>query len=658
MQAHKSTTYWLTLISATLLLVFFGILYLQFHHSRLLSSTVQYSESTVSWNVFQLQSEALRFNSALSTSLLDPAALDRNYLQLRHDIFFSRVDTLAANETAEKLLANTEYKTVLASIYGFLDAIDPYFSMTPVKALAPQDIPQILKQLDPIQSRLNDLSLAAVHQSGLHAEYRAAEVQRQIAVSTGLILFQLLLTLLFFVIVIRQINQLQRSRSQLSNLANYDPLTHLPNRRLFRDRLEQEIRKAHRSQERLALLFIDLDNFKDINDTLGHDIGDLLLQEATERLVHSVRESDTVARLGGDEFTIILGNVDGTAHAAHVSESILQALTRPFELNGREVYVSACIGITFYPDDASNVNSLLKNADQAMYVAKGQGRSRFHYFTASMQEEAQAKMHLINDLRSAISHGEFRLYYQPIMEMATGRVRKAEALIRWKHPTRGLVSPLEFIPVAEETGLIIEIGNWVFEEAARQTLCWRERLHADFQLSINTSPAQLRADGSSLDHWQKNLRELGLPGEALAIEITEGLLMDASFANRLVDIHSLGIEVSLDDFGTGYSSMAYLKKFDVDYLKIDKSFVASLQQGSNEQAICEAMIVMAHKLGIKVIAEGIETDVQRALLESMRCDYGQGYLYSYPIPADGFEQLFEQPFKPPTRPNVVSDPGY
>ncbi|WP_020679303.1 putative bifunctional diguanylate cyclase/phosphodiesterase [Marinobacterium rhizophilum] len=652
MQSSKRVTYGLILISAALLVVFTSVLYLQFHHSRQLSSTVQYSESTVSWNVFQLQSEALRFNNALYTAAFGPSAMDMDQLRLRFDIFYSRVNTLALNPAAERLLEHTEYDTTQQRLYDFLASVDPYFGATAPTSLDRTAILGILQQLEPIQARLNDLSLASVHQSGLHAEYRATEVQQQIIISTGLIVFQLALTLLFFFIVIRQISQLQTSRTQFSDLANFDPLTNLPNRRLFHDRLEQEIRKAHRAKGRLALLFLDLDNFKDINDTLGHEVGDQLLQEAARRLGDCVRDSDTVARLGGDEFIIILSDLDGSANIAGISQAILKTLSNPFELDGREAFVSASIGITFYPDDAGDVNALLKNADQAMYVAKEQGRNRYHYFTASMQELAQAKMHLINDLRSALANNQFQLHYQPIIDLATGKIKKAEALIRWMHPQRGLITPLEFIPAAEETGLIVDIGNWIFHEAAHQVQHWRALHQPDFQLSINTSPLQLRADPGNLEHWRRSLKSAAIPGNALAIEITESLLIDTSCAERLVAIRGMGIEVSLDDFGTGYSSMSYLKKFDIDYLKIDKSFVGNLQQGSSDLAICEAVIVMAHKLGIMVVAEGIETKNQQAMLNAMGCNYGQGYLFSHPVSAASFETLLESQSSPLTVPNL------
>lgn len=638
-QAARGTKPWLILISIVLLLVFSAVIYIQYHQSRLLNSTVQYNESNVSWDVFQLQAEALRFRTSLYDALDNPKPSDTDELILRHDIFFSRVDILAQNQATGALLEDSHYRQVLQRLHTFFDQVKPYFGENGPAQLDGASIRHVLKLLDPLLPQLHDLSLDSVQQSGIHAEYRAAEVRRQIAISTGLILFQLLLTLLFFFIVVRQISQLQTSRSQFSNLANFDPLTGLPNRRLLRDRLEHEIRKAERLGSRLAVIFLDLDNFKDINDTQGHDVGDILLQKAAERLTHCVRASDTVARLGGDEFTIVLSDLEGTDDAARISQIILQSLAEPFRLGNRQDYISASIGITFYPDDAQDVNTLLKNADQAMYVAKEQGRNRFHYFTVSMQEAAQARVELVNDLRKAVTGKQFELVYQPIVDLDSGEIRKAEALIRWHHPERGLINPLDFIPIAEETGLIIDIGNWVLHEAARQAALWRDSHHPDFQLSVNTSPVQLRPEAQSLQDWQNHMQSLGLPGPAIAVEITEGLLMDSSFAERLIAIHQLGIEVSLDDFGTGYSSLSYLKKFDIDYLKIDKSFVRNLQPGSSDLALCEAMIVMAHKLGIRVIAEGIETDDQRKLLSSIGCDFGQGYLFSCPVSADKFETL-------------------
>jgi len=374
------------------------------------------------------------------------------------------------------------------------------------------------------------------------------------------------------------ITEKKKSEEMIWRQANYDGLTGLPNRRMFMDRLTQEMRKAHRTGLPVALMFLDLDRFKEINDTLGHDMGDLLLKEAARRLSSCVRESDTVARLGGDEFTIVAGDLEDIGNAEHIAQEILRRLAKPFHLRNEVIYVTGSIGLTFFPGDAEEVEDLLKHADQAMYAAKNQGRNRYSYFTPHMQEAAQRRLRLANDLRGALAGNEFRVHYQPIVELATGRIHKAEALIRWQHPSRGLVSPAEFIPIAEDTGMIIDIGDWVFREAVRQVQKWRVDYCGDFQVSVNKSPIQFRNEGSSHGPWVDYLQQMGVPGQCVAVEITEGLLMEAGgvVRNHLLGFRDAGMQVSLDDFGTGYSSLAYLKKFDIDYLKIDQSFVRNL----------------------------------------------------------------------------------
>ncbi len=433
----------------------------------------------------------------------------------------------------------------------------------------------------------------------------------------------------------------KRAEQTIWQQANFDSLTGLPNRNMFYERLAQEMKKSQRMGLPLALLFLDLDHFKDVNDTLGHSKGDLLLKEMAQRLLLCVRNTDTVARLGGDEFTIILAELHEPDSIERLAQDILCQLTKPFELAGDCAYVSVSIGITLYPEDTDDIDVLIKNADQAMYAAKDQGRNRRHYFTASMQEAALTRMRLINDLRNALAECQFWLAYQPIVELTTGAIHKAEALIRWQHPTRGLISPAEFIPVAEATGMIIDIGDWVFREAAQQTAQWRTEHHDDFQVSINKSPVQFQKEGDGHLAWFDYLRELGLPGQSIVVEITEGLLMDAGalITDQLLAFRDAGIQVSLDDFGTGYSSLSYLKKFDIDYLKIDQSFTRNLSPNATDLTLCEAIIVMAHKLGIKVIAEGIETQEQCDLLIAAGCDYGQGYLFSRPVSADEFKKL-------------------
>ncbi|MET0964627.1 MAG: EAL domain-containing protein [Noviherbaspirillum sp.] len=429
---------------------------------------------------------------------------------------------------------------------------------------------------------------------------------------------------------------------------NFDKLTGLPNRSVFQDRLHMEIRRSHRDNISLAVLFIDLDHFKEINDTLGHHSGDLLLRQVAQRLMASVRENDTVARLGGDEFTIILSELEDPEMAGEVAEQILQNLIAPFPLGSDIVHVSASIGITLYPQDAANVAELLRNADQAMYASKDRGRNRVSYFTRSMQVAAQRRRRLTSELRRAVADKQLRLFYQPIVHLATGEICKAEALVRWEHPARGMVSPAEFIPIAEHTGMIVDIGEWVFHEAARHAARWR-KLQPNFQISINVSPAQFQRKRETEFSWARFLSE-GKAWErqspmGIAVEITEGLLLDASNAviNQLLAFRDAGIQVSLDDFGTGYSSLSYLRKFDIDYLKIDQSFVVDLDINSNNLALCEAIIVMAHKLGLKVIAEGVETEKQRSLLADAGCDFGQGYLFSRAVAPNEFEALLLSP---------------
>ncbi|MDO8261977.1 MAG: EAL domain-containing protein [Gallionella sp.] len=442
---------------------------------------------------------------------------------------------------------------------------------------------------------------------------------------------------------IRDITKKKESDDLIWKQANFDTLTGLPNRHMLHDRLVQEIKKADRAELKIALLFIDLDKFKEVNDTLGHSMGDILLVETARRIGGCVRETDTVARLGGDEFTVVLAELDDSSNVERVAENIRQKLAEPFHLGDKMAYISASIGITLYPDDAAGIEDLLKNADQAMYAAKDKGRNRFDYFTPSMQQTAQIRLRLINELRGALAGNQFRVYYQPIVDLATGRINKAEALIRWQHPELGMVSPAQFIPLAEETGMIVEIGDWVFKESARQLKRWRARYNAGLQISVNVSPVQFSGSACLCKAWLIYLQGLDLPGQSLCIEITEGLLLNAEtgITDKLIGFRDAGIQMAIDDFGTGYSAMSYLKKFDIDYLKIDQTFVRDLVTDPDDMALSEAIIVMAHKLGLKVIAEGVETEEQRKLLADAGCDHAQGYLFSRPVPADEFEKLLK-----------------
>ena len=435
------------------------------------------------------------------------------------------------------------------------------------------------------------------------------------------------------------ITERKRNEALVWQQANFDALTGLPNRRMLRERLEQDIRKSERDGASLALLFIDLDHFKEVNDTLGHDRGDQLLIDAAHRIRGCVRNSDTVARMGGDEFTVVLGTLHHGGLVEQVARDILAALSREFVLDGERAFVSASIGVTLYPDDATRIEDLLKQADQALYAAKDAGRNRFSHFTPALQEAALTRVRLANDLRGALQGDELQVVYQPIIQLATGRVHKAEALLRWTHPVRGAISPATFIPIAESSGQIVEIGDWVACQAVEQVRRWREAVDAGFQISVNKSPVQFRHADRAGAPWIAGLGAAGLPGSAIAIEITEGLLLDRGngVAEQLAQLRAAGVAVSLDDFGTGYSSLSYLQKFDIDFLKIDQAFVRGLSGASKDMALCKAIIVMAHALGMKVVAEGVETDEQRRLLTEAECDYGQGYLFAQPMPADAFE---------------------
>jgi diguanylate cyclase (GGDEF)-like protein/PAS domain S-box-containing protein len=422
--------------------------------------------------------------------------------------------------------------------------------------------------------------------------------------------------------------------------AHFDALTGLPNRRMLRERLSQEIKKCRRHGLKVALLILDLDHFKEVNDTLGHDRGDQLLAQTAKRIKDSLRDIDTVARMGGDEFTVVVSELSDAIHLNSILSKLLRSLSSAFQLDHDQVFVSASIGVTIYPDDGIEIETLLKNADQALYVAKGAGRNRFSFFTPAMQEASMLRAQLTHDLRAALVAQEFRVAYQPIVELATGVIRKAEALIRWQHPTRGLINPGEFIPVAESSGLIVEIGEWVFAQAVNQVKLWRSHLHPEFQISVNKSPVQFENPNPKYAPWIDRLRANGLDGSCVAVEITEGLLLSssASVAQQLLSLRDEGIQVSLDDFGTGYSSLSYLQRFQIDIVKIDRSFVQDLPKPTN-LALCQAIIAMAHALGMRVVAEGVENQVQADLLTQAGCDFAQGYLYSHPVSPAEFEAM-------------------
>jgi diguanylate cyclase (GGDEF)-like protein/PAS domain S-box-containing protein len=426
----------------------------------------------------------------------------------------------------------------------------------------------------------------------------------------------------------------KRQEEQIRTLAYHDALTGLPNRLLYADRLSQAVAQAHRLGHRVGVLFLDLDRFKVINDSLGHSRGDLLLKEVALRLLSCVREGDTVARLGGDEFTLILPGVQQAQGAARVAEKILEAMRQPFDLAGRELYVTASVGISLYPDDGRDTEALLKFADTAMYRAKDQGRDSYQLYTAGMTETAVERLAAESAFRRAVAQKELVVYYQPLCDIASGHVRAVEALLRWQSPDRGLVGPAEFIGLAEVTGLIVPVGGWVLRTACAQAVEWHRRGHAGLGLSVNLSARQfLQPD--LVAHVQSALLETGMPASLLELEITETSAMQNAEVTiaTLRELKDLGVRVAIDDFGVGHSSLGYLKRLPIDSLKIDQSFVRDITTDPDDAAIATAVIALAHTLKLTVVAEGVETPEQLAFLRDRGCDRMQGYLLSVPLPA-------------------------
>ncbi|WP_253938380.1 bifunctional diguanylate cyclase/phosphodiesterase [Hahella sp. HN01] len=440
-----------------------------------------------------------------------------------------------------------------------------------------------------------------------------------------------------YLILGEDISVRKRYEQQLLRQANYDLLTGLPNRMLALDRLKLALAQSRRDKSQVGLMFLDLDNFKHINDTLGHDNGDTLLIEASRRIASSLRGNSTVARLGGDEFLIILPSLESPEDSELVAARILQAFSSPFLLNNQEIFVSTSIGIAIYPTDSENSSTLLQQADAAMYQAKHKGKSAYHRFTPDLNQQSRERLKLETQLRKALEQDELLLYYQPIVETASGQLVGAEALIRWDNPLLGLVAPDKFIPLAEETGLITSIGEWVLHTACRDVKKWHEDTGLKLTIAVNVSPRQFR-DLKFIDTVQKALEVNDLAGEYLELEITERLLLDDSIETFeiLHKLDAMGVKLSVDDFGTGYSALSYLKSYPFDSLKIDRSFVKDVNTEAEDAALVTAIITMAHSLGLKVIGEGVEDAAQMQFLRSKGCDYAQGYYYNRPVAESDF----------------------
>jgi diguanylate cyclase (GGDEF)-like protein/PAS domain S-box-containing protein len=445
-----------------------------------------------------------------------------------------------------------------------------------------------------------------------------------------------------FVSVIQDITERKSTEERLSYLAYYDSLTGLPNRQQVNDSLYRAMLEAESRERLVAVMFLDLDRFKNINDTLGHDVGDALLKEVAVRLKASLRPGDSISRLGGDEFILILGNIAHINDVTRVAQKILDQFIPPFRIAGRDLFISPSVGITLYPFDDDNPENLLRNADIAMYRAKELGRNNFQFYTPELNARAARRLELETGLRRALENEEFILHYQPLVNMQTGKITGMEALLRWQHPEFGLIPPMDFIPLAEETGLIVPIGEWVLRTACAQIKTWHATGFPAMHVAVNLSSVQLQQKNFA-DTVKKALRETGLEPQYLDLELTESLLMhDMEAVEKILkELKALGVLFSLDDFGTGYSSLSYLKRFPIDFLKIDRSFVNDINQDRYGAGIVRAIIVMAHTLGIKVIAEGVESAEQLEFLRKQGCDITQGYFCSEPLATETFTDLLK-----------------
>ncbi|MEP6885726.1 MAG: EAL domain-containing protein [Gammaproteobacteria bacterium] len=527
------------------------------------------------------------------------------------------------------------------------DAADRYIAqLTEAATLLQREIESTSPSAETIQfalakiSEINDnltpieIEFVDALNDGSRTTYRILQ-RIMLAATPGLLMFGIMLSL-------RILQQRRRTEKWVNHLAFHDDLTSLPNRLMLNQRLDQALSRHRRAGTKLAILYMDLDRFKVINDSLGHKVGDTLLREVSDRLQAGSREGDLAARMGGDEFVMLIENHENLRDISACAQRLLEQLGAPYTLGGNDCHVTLSIGISIFPSDGSDSQALLRAADLAMYRAKDAGRNNFLYYSPSMNVHTVERLELESDLRHALERGEFLLHYQPKVVTATGSIIGVEALLRWKHPRRGLVPPMDFIPLAEETGLIVPIGEWVLATACARTKAWQDKGQTNLTVAVNLSARQF-ADPMLLPKLTQIIEASGLDPSSLELEITESLVMShgESAVNVLAKLKSTGVQIAIDDFGTGYSSLAYLKRFPIDTLKVDRSFIRDIPSDSGDKKITRAIIAMAHSLKLKVVAEGVETADQLKFLRTQRCDAVQGYFLYRPLPEEEVAQVLE-----------------
>ncbi|MEO8996592.1 MAG: EAL domain-containing protein [Nitrosospira sp.] len=594
----------------------------------------------------------IRKDGSIMTANIDVKCVHRDNGKAHYVVSMIRDVTEQERQKAEILAARSQLQATLDAIPDLLFELDldgrchAYHSARTYLPGSPDEDMLGKKISDVLLPGATDIVLSALREAQQKGLSSGKQVELELSEEKGKLWFELSVSRKQqsagmeprFIVLARDITERKASEQRITHLAHYDPLTALPNRALLADRMKLAIRGAERRSGRLAVLFVDLDRFKPINDSLGHDIGDHLLKAVADRMRASVRSVDTVSRVGGDEFVVLLSEIETAEDAARVAEKLIFALSQPYLIEEHELLLTASIGICIYPDNGTESSILLRNADASMYTAKEAGGNRYQFYSRDMTVRAIERLSLEHDLRGAAERGEIFLVYQPQIELATERIIGAEVLMRWQHPERGLISPIRFIPVAEDSGLILAMGEWALRESCRQARIWRDRGLLDICISVNISAVQFRQT-DFVTTVERALRDTGLSHGSLELELTESVVMQGveSALGKLQELETLGVKVAIDDFGTGYSSLSYLRQFTVDRLKIDQSFIRDLPGDVDAEAIAAAIVAMGLSLGLRIIAEGVETEAQAEFLQSVLCEEGQGYLYAWPMAADEFE---------------------